>query len=86
MTHKKSVIDYCLARVRGAGRAAPRDVVGYVLVWELLALMLRQNGVVVGSDIAELLMKNTRDYDYHVVASRTATRDGESHRPHYSVN
>lgn len=75
MTHKKSVIDYCLARARGAGRAAPRDAVGYALVWELLALMLRQNGVVVGSDIAELLMKNARDYDYKL-ASKTATRDG----------
>lgn len=45
MTHKKSVIEYCMVRVRNASREGARDVVGYVLVWELLALMLRQNGV-----------------------------------------
>lgn len=45
MTHKKSVIEYCEARVRSAAGAATRDPVGYVLIWELLALLLRQNGV-----------------------------------------
>ncbi|CAK1547981.1 unnamed protein product [Leptosia nina] len=68
VTHKKSVIEYCKARIKSAeGRGeAQRDVTGYVLVWELLALLLRQNGVVMGSDIAELLMKNTKEYEHRV--------------------
>ncbi|CAK1599259.1 unnamed protein product [Parnassius mnemosyne] len=64
VTHKKSVIDYCTSRISNAGKLCALDPLGYVLVWELLALLLRQNGVVVGSDIAELLMKNTREYEY----------------------
>lgn len=45
VTHKKSVIDYCNLRIRNAEREGARDVTGYVLIWDLLALMLRQNGV-----------------------------------------
>lgn len=47
VTHKKTVMEYCMSRVRDAPRceAARRDVTGYALVWELLALLLRQNGV-----------------------------------------
>jgi len=30
----------------------------YVLLWELLLLLLRQNGTIVGTDIAELLLKD----------------------------
>ncbi|KAJ8734432.1 hypothetical protein PYW08_013682 [Mythimna loreyi] len=71
VTHKKSVIEYCTVRMRSAEREGARDVTGYVLLWELLALMLRQNGVVVGSDIAELLMKNTREYEYKPPAAKT---------------
>lgn len=44
-THKKSVIEYCKLRARSAAHEGARDVTGYVLLWELLALMLRQNGV-----------------------------------------
>ncbi|XP_045523132.1 uncharacterized protein LOC123713483 isoform X2 [Pieris brassicae] len=68
VTHKKNVIEYCMTRVRDAPRceAARRDVTGYTLVWELLALLLRQNGVVMGSDVAELLMNNAKEYEYRV--------------------
>lgn len=45
VTHKKSVIEYCMVRVRNAAREGAPDVRGYGLLWELLALMLRQNGV-----------------------------------------
>ncbi|KAL0850655.1 hypothetical protein ABMA28_012407 [Loxostege sticticalis] len=75
VTHKKSVIEYCEARVRSAAGAATRDPVGYVLIWELLALLLRQNGVVVGTDIAELLMKNTREHDYYKQPDKAARPD-----------
>ncbi|XP_072935407.1 uncharacterized protein Sec16 isoform X5 [Epargyreus clarus] len=75
VTHKKSVMEYCAARVReaaaaaaaGAGGAAAgdaRDAAGRALLWQLLALLLRQNGVVVGTDIAELLMQHTREFEY----------------------
>ena len=29
-----------------------------ILLWELLLLLLRQNGTIVGTDIAELLLKD----------------------------
>ncbi|CAG9575325.1 unnamed protein product [Danaus chrysippus] len=69
VTHKKSVVEYCERRAREAGAgagegAAGGDSTGAVLLWDLLALLLRQNGVVVGSDVAELLMKNTRAFEY----------------------
>ncbi|CAG5034724.1 unnamed protein product [Parnassius apollo] len=78
VTHKKSVIDYCMTRISNAGKLCARDPLGYVLLWELLALLLRQNGVVVGSDIAELLMKNTREYEYK--GSNKITPRSESRR------
>jgi len=34
------------------------DHQSYVLLWELLLLLLRQNGTIVGTDIAELLLKD----------------------------
>ncbi|XP_028175050.1 uncharacterized protein LOC114363514 isoform X1 [Ostrinia furnacalis] len=75
VTHKKSVIEYCEARVRSAAGAGGGDPVGYALVWDLLALLLRQNGVVVGTDIAELLMKNTREYEYQKQSDKSARLD-----------
>ncbi|XP_053601956.1 protein transport protein Sec16A isoform X3 [Plodia interpunctella] len=65
VTHKKSVIEYCMAKARSAYNDDRRDRIGYILLWELLALLLRQNGVVVGADIAELLMKNKREHEFH---------------------
>ncbi|XP_049887502.1 uncharacterized protein LOC126381947 isoform X3 [Pectinophora gossypiella] len=79
VTHKKSVMEYCALRVRGAARAAPRDVAGYALLWDLLALLLRQNGVVVGTDIAELLMKNTKEYEYKPLSAKNSSHN-ESRR------
>ncbi|XP_032524080.2 uncharacterized protein LOC116775225 isoform X2 [Danaus plexippus] len=74
VTHKKSVVEYCERRAREAGAgagegAAVGDSTGAVLLWDLLALLLRQNGVVVGSDVAELLMKNTRAFEYKAPTS-----------------
>lgn len=34
------------------------DRQSYILLWEFLLLLLRQNGTVVGTDIAELLLKD----------------------------
>ncbi|XP_037871735.1 uncharacterized protein LOC101745679 isoform X1 [Bombyx mori] len=60
VSHKKSVIEYCESQARAG---APRDPRGHALLWDYLALLLTQNGVVVGSDLAELLMKNTREHE-----------------------
>ncbi|XP_045460644.1 protein transport protein Sec16B isoform X2 [Harmonia axyridis] len=60
VTHKKTVIEYCENKIKNVGSNS--DVCGdpdsYVLMWEFLILLLRQNGKVVGTDIAELLLKN----------------------------
>lgn len=45
LTHKPTVVDYCRERSQQAARAAPHDPAGYALIWDLLALLLRQNGV-----------------------------------------
>lgn len=42
----------------------------YVLLWNLLILLLRQNGVVVGTDIAELLVKNQKLFPYEAHSKR----------------
>lgn len=36
----------------------------FTLLWSLLILLLRQRGVFVGSDIAELLLKNKEEFPY----------------------
>ncbi|KAJ8981603.1 hypothetical protein NQ317_011882 [Molorchus minor] len=59
VTHKKTIIEYCEGKIRRA--AYNQDIIdvdSYVLMWELLILLIRQNGMVVGTDIAELLLKN----------------------------
>lgn len=40
----------------------------YTLMWNLLILLLRQNGVVVGTDISELLMQNKKEFPYDVLS------------------
>ncbi|KAL5275136.1 SEC16A family protein [Megaselia abdita] len=44
----------------------------YVLLWNLLILLLRQNGVVVGTDIAELLVKNQKLFPYGTLSKRNS--------------
>ncbi|XP_030749352.1 protein transport protein Sec16B isoform X3 [Sitophilus oryzae] len=59
VTHKKQVIEYCDKKIKSAAyNRGIADVDSYVLMWELLILLIRQNGMVVGTDIAELLLKN----------------------------
>lgn len=45
VTHKKTVIDYCENKIKKAN-ANMNDVESYILMWELLILLLRQNGVI----------------------------------------
>ncbi|KAG5880668.1 hypothetical protein JTB14_037567 [Gonioctena quinquepunctata] len=56
-THKKTIIEYCENKIKDASyNRTIVDVESYVLMWELLILLIRQNGMVVGTDIAELLL------------------------------
>ncbi|OQR69598.1 hypothetical protein BIW11_04337, partial [Tropilaelaps mercedesae] len=65
-THKNQVIHFCNQRINAARKnKLPMlndqfivDRESYVLLWELLVLLLRQNGHVTGTDIAELLLKD----------------------------
>ncbi|XP_023012010.2 endoplasmic reticulum export factor secretory 16 isoform X2 [Leptinotarsa decemlineata] len=61
-THKKTIIEYCENKIKAAiSNKAIVDVDSYVLMWDLLILLIRQNGMVVGTDIAELLLNNKRE-------------------------
>lgn len=45
ITHKKTIIEYCESKIRQAGNMHIKDCQSYVLMWELLILLIRQNGV-----------------------------------------
>ena len=60
-THKNDVIKFCEKKISSvASRHDIADKESYVLLWEMLVLLLRQKGQVEGSDLAELLLRNTR--------------------------
>ncbi|GIZ02513.1 hypothetical protein CEXT_279332 [Caerostris extrusa] len=59
LTHKNDVIEFCTQKIKSI--KSLEDIVdreSYVLLWELMVLLLRQNGSVAGSDIAELLLRD----------------------------
>ncbi|XP_070385484.1 protein transport protein sec-16A.1-like isoform X3 [Dermacentor albipictus] len=57
-THKNDVIQFCTQKIQSfAEDPSLPDRSSHILLWELLVLMLRQNGFVSGSDIAELLLR-----------------------------
>lgn len=45
VTHKKTIIEYCENKIRDAGESGIGDTESYILMWELLILLIRQNGV-----------------------------------------
>ena len=61
-THKQQVAVFCQQKMRQAMDESSHphlvDRQSYILLWELLLLLLRQNGTIVGTDIAELLLKD----------------------------
>lgn len=60
VTHKNSVIAFCMRKLKKAERDPELfDRESVILLWKLLILLLRQNGTVVGADIAELLLSNS---------------------------
>ncbi|XP_059619844.1 protein transport protein Sec16A isoform X2 [Phlebotomus argentipes] len=89
-THKKTVIEFCedqirlgppsdILRSRGnsmsslcSQQSANRS--SFTLLWNLLILLLRQNGMVVGTDISELLMKNKTEFPYELDQSSASAK------------
>ncbi|TMW47187.1 hypothetical protein DOY81_007727 [Sarcophaga bullata] len=77
LSHKKTVIEFCQEQIRLGpmettiyakqliSNNAERYRGSYTLMWNLLILLLKQNGRVVGTDIAELLLKNQQQFPYH---------------------
>lgn len=60
-THKDTVIHFCKEKIAAFAESSDLpDRSSHILLWELLVLMLRQNGLVSGFEIAELLV---RDYE-----------------------
>ncbi|KAJ1527871.1 hypothetical protein ONE63_007809 [Megalurothrips usitatus] len=59
VTHKKTIILYLRSKMESTRNdPAIYDWQSVVLLYELLILLLRQNGMIVGTDIAELLLRN----------------------------
>lgn len=59
--HKDDVIRFCKKKITSFAEMPDlSDRSSHILLWELLVLMLRQNGLVSGTEIAELLV---RDYE-----------------------
>ena len=59
VSHKQDIVKFCEWRAKVAGEdLAIRDRKSKCLLWKLLALMVRQNGNLVGTDVAELLMED----------------------------
>ncbi|XP_055840570.1 uncharacterized protein LOC129908228 isoform X2 [Episyrphus balteatus] len=89
LTHKKTIIEFCEDQIRLGPHSAINpsrqnstnslSVVGqpnkpsFTLMWNLLILLLRQNGMVVGTDIAELLIKNQQQFPYESAQNSVAS-------------
>ncbi|XP_030061838.1 protein transport protein Sec16B isoform X2 [Microcaecilia unicolor] len=56
--HKLDVMTYCQRKIAQIGQTDSVRNHDLALIWQLLILLCRQNGTMVGSDIAELLMQN----------------------------
>ncbi|KAH3710874.1 hypothetical protein DPMN_070370 [Dreissena polymorpha] len=66
-THKNDVLLYCQSKARAcAENMALEDRDSAELIWRFLELLIKQNGTVVGTDIADLLLQGheptTQDY------------------------
>ncbi|XP_051159047.1 uncharacterized protein LOC127280206 isoform X3 [Leptopilina boulardi] len=66
VTHKKTIIEYCENKIKKA--AINNDMIdraSYILLYELMIMLIQQNGNVVGVDIAALLLRNKDAYPYN---------------------
>ncbi|XP_015433708.1 PREDICTED: protein transport protein Sec16A isoform X2 [Dufourea novaeangliae] len=65
VTHKKTIIEYCENKIKkAASNDEMTDHASYILLYELMIMLIQQNGNVVGVDIAALLLRNTEAYPY----------------------
>ncbi|XP_077272641.1 endoplasmic reticulum export factor secretory 16 isoform X2 [Temnothorax americanus] len=65
VTHKKTIIEYCENKIKKA--VANEEIIdraSYILLYELMIMLIQQNGNVVGVDIAGLLLRNKDAYPY----------------------
>jgi len=81
VTHKNDVIKFCERKIAACrGRRDMADKESYILLWDMLVLLLRQKGQVEGSDLAELLLKDSRDNTGHVEVLSNNRSRASSHR------
>ncbi|XP_018059402.1 PREDICTED: uncharacterized protein LOC108694426 isoform X2 [Atta colombica] len=65
VTHKKTIIEYCENKIKKAViNEEIIDRASYILLYELMIMLIQQNGNVVGVDIAGLLLRNKDAYPY----------------------
>ncbi|XP_016910975.1 uncharacterized protein LOC107997089 isoform X10 [Apis cerana] len=65
VTHKKTIIEYCENKIKkAASNEEMVDRASYILLYELMIMLIQQNGNVVGVDIAALLLRNKDAYPY----------------------
>ncbi|XP_029677547.1 uncharacterized protein LOC115244220 [Formica exsecta] len=63
VTHKKTIIEYCENKIKKAVvNEEMVDRASYILLYELMIMLIQQNGNVVGVDIAGLLLRNKDAY------------------------
>ncbi|XP_014489136.1 PREDICTED: uncharacterized protein LOC106752154 isoform X3 [Dinoponera quadriceps] len=72
VTHKKTIIEYCESKIKRASEEMV-DRASYILLYELMIMLIQQNGNVVGVDIATLLLRNKDAYPYD--ASKPKSQD-----------
>ncbi|XP_027622840.1 protein transport protein Sec16B isoform X3 [Tupaia chinensis] len=61
--HKVDIMTFCQQKATQSRRSETPGSVDSALLWQLLVLLCRQNGSMVGSDIAELLMQDCKKLD-----------------------
>lgn len=81
VTRKNDVIKCCEWKIAACrGRRDMADKESYILLWDMLVLLLRQKGQVESSDLAVLLLKDSRDTTGHVVVMSNNRSRASSHR------
>ncbi|KAK9310683.1 hypothetical protein QLX08_000014 [Tetragonisca angustula] len=75
VTHKKTIIEYCENKIKkAASNEEMIDRASYILLYELMIMLIQQNGNVVGVDIAALLLRNKDAYPYDKQKSQDSER------------
>ncbi|XP_034945595.1 uncharacterized protein Sec16 isoform X2 [Chelonus insularis] len=79
VTHKKTIIEYCEAKIKKASTNDDLiDRASYILLYQLMIMLIQQNGNVVGVDIATLLLQNKEAYPHEVNGNKNESMRRES--------